>query len=126
MVTALRFRPLERGQAGDYQRLANRKALALPTLAAAAVVGVRAGVCDVVRIAVGPVAPTPLRVRQAEDALLGQPPTAEAIARAAELAQQAAQPRDSLLRGSRDYRQAMVGVLVRRALAEAVAKVEGR
>jgi CO/xanthine dehydrogenase FAD-binding subunit len=126
MVTAIRFRPLERGQAGAYQRLANRRALALPTLAAAAVVGVRDGVCDVVRVAVGPIAPTPFRARQAEAALVGQPPTAEAIARAAELAQQAAQPRDSLLRGSSDYRQAMVEVLVRRALAEAVAKVEGR
>jgi carbon-monoxide dehydrogenase medium subunit len=126
MVTAIRFRPLEAGQASAYQRLANRKALALPTLAVGTVVGVRDGLCDTVRIAVGPVAPTPFRAREAEDALMGQPPTTEAMAHAAELAEQAAQPRDSLLRGSRDYRQAMVGVLVRRALAEAVAKAEGR
>jgi CO/xanthine dehydrogenase FAD-binding subunit len=125
MVTAIRFRPLEPGQASAYQRLANRKALALPTLAVGAVVGLKDGVCDGVRIAVGPVAPTPLRAREAENVLMGQPPTSEAIARAAELAEQAAQPRDSLLRGSRDYRQAMVGVLVRRALTEAVAKAEG-
>jgi CO/xanthine dehydrogenase FAD-binding subunit len=126
MVTSIRFRPLEPGQASAYQRLANRKALALPTLAVGTVVGVQDGVCDVVRVSVGPVAPTPFRARQAEAALVGQPPTAEAIARAAELAEQAARPRDSLLRGSGDYRQAMVGVLVRRALTEAVAKVEGR
>jgi carbon-monoxide dehydrogenase medium subunit len=126
MVTAIRFRSLEPGQASAYQRLANRKALALPTLAVGAVVGVRDGVCDAVRIAVGPVAPTPFRARQAEAALRGQPPTSEAIAHAAELAGQAAQPRDSLLRGSSDYRRAMVGVLVRRALAEAVARAEGR
>ncbi len=126
MVTTIRFRPLERGQASAYQRLANRKALALPTLAVGTVVGVRDGVCDAVRISVGPVAPTPFRAREAEAALMGQPLTTEAIAHAAELAEQAAQPRDSLLRGSRDYRQAMVGVLVRRALTEAVAKAEGR
>jgi CO/xanthine dehydrogenase FAD-binding subunit len=126
MVTAVRFRPLEPGQASAYQRLANRKALALPTLAVGTVVEVKDGVCDVVRISVGPVAPTPFRAREAEDALMEQPPTSEAIAHAAELAEQAAQPRDSLLRGSSDYRQAMVGVLVRRALTEAVAKAEGR
>jgi CO/xanthine dehydrogenase FAD-binding subunit len=126
MVTTIRFRPLERGQASAYQRLANRKALALPTLAVGTVVGVRDGVCDAVRISVGPVAPTPFRAHEAEAALIGQLPTTGAIAHAAELAEQAAQPRDSLLRGSRDYRQAMVGVLVRRALTQAVAKAEGR
>jgi CO/xanthine dehydrogenase FAD-binding subunit len=126
MVTAIRFPLLEPGQASAYQRLANRKALALPTLAVGTVVGVKDGVCDAVRIAVGPVAPTPFRAREAEAALMGQPPATEAIARAAELAGQAAQPRDSLLRGSSDYRQAMVGVLVRRALTEAVAKAGGR
>jgi CO/xanthine dehydrogenase FAD-binding subunit len=126
MVTAIRFRPLEPGQASAYQRLANRKALALPTLAVGTVVGMKDGVCDAVRIAMGPVAQTPFRAREAEAALMGQPPTPEAIAHAAELAEQAAQPRDSLLRGSRDYRQAMVGVLVRRALTQAVAKAEGR
>jgi len=126
MVTAIRFPPLEPGRASAYQRLANRKALALPTLAVGAVVGVRDGVCDAVRIAVGPVAPTPFRAREAEATLMGQPPTTEAIAHAAGLAEQAAQPRDSLLRGSSDYRQTMVGVLVRRALTQAVAKAEGR
>jgi len=34
----------------------------------------------------------------------------------------AANPRDSVLRGSRDYRKAMVEVLVRRALTEAITK----
>jgi CO/xanthine dehydrogenase FAD-binding subunit len=126
MVTAIRFRPLEPSQASAYQRLANRKALALPTLAVGTVVGVRDGVCDAVRISVGPVAPTPFRAREAEAALMGQPLTTEAMAHGAKLAEQAAQPRDSLLRGSRDYRQAMVGVLVRRALTEAVAKAKGR
>jgi len=126
MVTAIRFHPLGPGQASAYQRLANRKALALPTLAVGAAVGIKDGVCNEARVAMGPVAPTPLRAREAEAALRGQPPTAAAIAHAADLAQQAARPRHSLLRGSSDYRRAMVGVLVRRALTEAVAKAEGR
>ena len=122
MVTAIRFRPLSNGWASAYQRLANRKALALPILNAAVVVGLEDGVCSEVRIAVGPVAPTPFRAREAEAALVGQPPNAETVVRAARLAADAANPRDSVLRGSRDYRKAMVEVLVRRALTEAVTK----
>jgi len=122
MVTAIRFRPLSNGWASAYQRLANRKALALPILNAAVVVGLEDGVCSEVRIAVGPVAPTPFRAREAEAALVGQPPTPEAVVRAARLAADAANPRDSALRGSRDYRKAMAEVLVRRALTQAVTK----
>jgi len=122
MVTAIRFRPLTDGWASAYQRLANRKALALPILNTAVVVGLADGVCSKVRIAVGPVAPTPFRACEAEAALLGQAPNAETLVRAARLAADAANPRDSVLRGSRDYRKAMVEVLVRRALTEAITK----
>lgn len=122
MMTAIRFRPLAEGWASAYQRLANRKALALPILNAAVVVGLEDGECSEVRIAVGPVAPTPFRAREAEAALAGQSPDAETVVRAARLAADAANPRDSVLRGSRDYRKAMVEVLVRRALTEAVTK----
>jgi carbon-monoxide dehydrogenase medium subunit len=135
MVTAIRFRPLTNGWASAYQRLANRKALTLPMLNVAVVVGLETGhrsqvtglrsngVCNQARIAIGPVASTPFRAREAEAALVGQSPDAETIAQAARLAADAADPRDSVLRGSRDYRKAMVEVLVRRALTEAIEKV---
>ncbi len=133
MVTAIRFRPLVEGWASAYQRLANRKALTLPMLNTAVVVGLELGlssrrrtetngVCSGARIAIGPVAPTPFRAREAEAALVGRALDAETIAQAARLAADAANPRDSILRGSRDYRKAMVEVLVRRALTEAVTK----
>ncbi|MBM4465915.1 MAG: xanthine dehydrogenase family protein subunit M [Chloroflexi bacterium] len=122
MVTAVRFHPLTNGWASAYQRLANRKALTLPMLNVAVVVGLEDGVCSEARIAVGPVAPTPFRAQEAEAALAGQAPGAETIAQAARLAAGAADPRDSVLRGSRDYRKAMVEVLVRRALTQALAK----
>jgi CO/xanthine dehydrogenase FAD-binding subunit len=134
MVPAIRFHPLAGGWASAYQRLANRKALTLPMLNAAVVVGLETGhrsqvtglrsnvVCNQARIAIGPVAPTPFRAREAEAALVGHAPDAETIALAARLAAGAANPRDSVLRGSRDYRKAMVEVLVRRALTEAATK----
>jgi len=119
IVTALRFSPLESSYGSAYERLAKRRSLILPILAVAAVVGIDNGHFKEVRIAMGPVAPVPLRVSAAEDSLRGRPIGQEAIKQAAAKALAAAQPRDSVLRGSREYRQAMVEVLTQRALTHA-------
>jgi len=119
MVTALRFSPLGDGMGWGFERLARRRTLVLPIVNAAAVVGVRDGYFDHVRIAVGPVAPTPFRATAAETALVGRPVEESAIADAAELAAHDARPRSSVVRGSQEYRTAMVAVLVRRALTHA-------
>lgn len=122
MITQLRFRPVGEGQAGAFERLAKRKALILPILNAAVVVGVDGAKVQMARIAIGPVATTPFVAQEAADALIGQMPDERAVARASRLASRAAQPRDSLLRGSAEYRKSMVEVLVRRALARAVSR----
>ena len=69
------------------------------------------------RITLGAVAPTIVRAEAAEASLLGQPLSDAAIARAAELAREAVRPIDDL-RASADYRRAMAGVLVERALRQ--------
>ena len=120
MVTALRFRPLAPCMGCDVQRLARRRALVLPIVNAAAIANVRDGAFVDARIAVGPVAPTPLRATAAEQVLIGGPVDAAQIARAAQLAAGDARPRSSAIRGSKEYRTAMVEVLVRRALTNAV------
>jgi carbon-monoxide dehydrogenase medium subunit len=120
LVTALRFRPLDLDMGSDFQRLAKRRALVLPIVNAGAVVALQDGRFVDVRISVGPVAPTPFRASAAEQSLLGQPADETRIAKAAQLAAADAKPRSSALRGSKTYRQAMVEVLVRRALAGAV------
>jgi carbon-monoxide dehydrogenase medium subunit len=120
MITQLRFGALGKGEGGAFERLAKRRALVLPILNTAAIVRLREHRVDGARIAIGPVAPTPFIAAEAAEALVGQTPDEASVTEAAELAAQAAQPRDSLLRGSAEYRKAVVEVLVRRALWRAI------
>ncbi|MXY98421.1 MAG: xanthine dehydrogenase family protein subunit M [Gemmatimonadetes bacterium] len=75
------------------------------------------------RIAVGAVAPTPLFVREAGDALAGQPVSEETIRRAADLARDAARP-ISDMRGTAEYRKHLTSVLTRRVVEGAVQRAK--
>ena len=70
------------------------------------------------RIALGAVAPTPIRVPSAEKVLEGMILDTETVQESAELAAQACQP-ISDLRASAGYRREMVNQLCRRGLAAA-------
>ncbi|HEY7356948.1 MAG TPA: xanthine dehydrogenase family protein subunit M [Ktedonobacterales bacterium] len=85
---------------------------------AAATLLIQDGTIAQARVVLGAVAPTPLRVRAAEAALVGQPPVEEAFQRAADLATEAARP-ISDQRASADYRRRMSGVATLRALRQA-------
>jgi CO/xanthine dehydrogenase FAD-binding subunit len=71
------------------------------------------------RIALASVAPTPLYCKEAGDALVGQPVSAESIQQAAEMARAAATPITDM-RGTTEYRSHLCAVLTRRALNTAV------
>ena len=71
------------------------------------------------RIALGSVGTTPIRAREAEAVLRGQPVKGEALREAAEKAKQAVDP-VSDFRGSAAYKREMAGVFVRRALEKAL------
>ena len=75
------------------------------------------------RIAVGAVAPTPLFVREAGDALAGQSVSGEAIQRAADLARDAARP-ISDMRGTAEYRKHLTSVLTRRVVEGAIQRAK--
>ncbi|MBC2722067.1 xanthine dehydrogenase family protein subunit M [Desulfosporosinus sp.] len=70
------------------------------------------------RIAVGSVASTQLRIKDAEDSLTNSLATLSAFEQAAELVKEAVNPIDDV-RSTASYRKQMVGVLTRRALVEA-------
>ena len=127
VLTSVRFRALGPNQGSAFERLAKRKALSLPILNATAVVTLNEGgdTFQEVRLAVGPVGPTPSRALNAEEALRGAAVEAPAIAAALEIAAQEAQPRSNPLRGSQEYRQEMVKVLLRRSIDRAVQVAQG-
>jgi CO/xanthine dehydrogenase FAD-binding subunit len=104
--------------AGKFLKLGNRKAMICALVNTAAVVSFAegGGVQDV-RIALGSVAPTPVRAYQAEAELQGKSLTPDLIAKAGTLAAEAASPIDDA-RASAWYRKEMVKVLVERALTQ--------
>ncbi len=74
------------------------------------------------RLAFTGAAPTPLRAARAEAWLRGQAPTEAAFREAARLAAQELEP-ESDLHASADYRREVGGVLARRALLQAAARI---
>jgi len=80
--------------------------------------------CVAARVALAAVAPTPLLVRPAGDALVGTTLTDADLEKAAGLARAAARP-ISDMRGDADYRRHLVGVLVKRALHTAIQRARG-
>ncbi len=81
------------GARSAYLKLRDRSSYQFALASSAVVVAVENGVVRDVRIALGGVATKPWRATAAEAALVGQPATAEAIARAADAAMQDAVPR---------------------------------
>jgi carbon-monoxide dehydrogenase medium subunit len=90
-------------------------------IVSAAVYGVpdgEAGAWKELRIALGAVAPTPIRARNAEERLKGQPLEPKLVDEAARIAAEKDALPISDLRGSADYRREMCYVLVKRALEQ--------
>jgi len=132
IVTAICFPRPESRTGTAWRRVGRRSALVLPILNCAVRVclgpdaasgtgqGPATGRITRAAIALGPVAPRPQRMRQAESFLSGRAPTADVVARAADLAAGEAQPRTSVMRASRDYRLRIIPVLVTDALNAAL------
>jgi CO/xanthine dehydrogenase FAD-binding subunit len=89
-----------------------------PIVVVAAALTVADGRCAAARLAVGGVAPTPIRLLEAEKLLQAQALGRELIAAAANEAAAQVRPAGDF-RGSVEYRQAMARVLSERALLEA-------
>ena len=124
LMTAIRFPPAPGDAGSRYLKLGRCKSGDL-ALVGVAVLGFADGTASGYRfrIALGSVAPTPLRATEAEELLATQPPGEEAFARAAEKAMTAAAP-ISDVRGTASYQQVMVRNLTLRGLRDVWAQLE--
>ena len=83
----------------------------------------RTGICTAARVSVGAVAPTPLLVNDASDALIGTSVDDTALENMAAAVRAACDP-ISDKRGSRDYRIKTAGVIARRAALKALERAK--
>jgi CO/xanthine dehydrogenase FAD-binding subunit len=104
---------------GRYLKLTPRRSMDLAMVGVAVVVVADDGICSDIRIALGAVAPTPIRARQAENIVKGQKLSEDLIKRAAWRAAEECRP-ISDHRASAEYRREMVKVLTKRAINQAI------
>jgi aerobic carbon-monoxide dehydrogenase medium subunit len=112
------------GGGGTYVRHTPRRELDIAVVGVASQLTVRDGQCVKARIALGAVAPTPVRATAAEQRLEGEAVTPALIEEAANLAVDAARP-ISDQRGSAEFRRHLVRVLTRRTLTTALQRATG-
>jgi len=96
-----------------------RVAQDISIVSAAALVGMEGKVCRKCRLAAGSVAPVPLRLRRTESLLEGERISPDLLAHIAEMAAQEVTPITDI-RSTEDYRRTVAGVLIRRAIEEAI------
>ncbi len=117
IIVAVLLPPLPEGSAGSYERLSRRRGADLALVGVSALAVPHAGGYQW-RLALCAVAPTPIRVPEAE-AVLSAGHDAVALERAAQLALAASHPIDDV-RATAAYRREMVVRLTRRALQHVV------
>lgn len=113
--------------AGDaFERFTPRSAMdiAIASAAAAVTLGPAGQEVRAVRIALGAVAPTPIRALRAEDLVRGKEPGPRLLERAGAAAMEECRPIDDL-RGTAAYRKELIRILVQRVLRQAVERARG-
>lgn len=118
LVSSLHI-PIATGTQGQsFYKLGLRQADAISLISVAVWLAREGDTIRDVRIALGAVAPRPLRAKRAEATLRGQSFNETNVRQAAQLAMEECSPIDDL-RASAKYRRRMVGVYVRRMLEQA-------
>jgi len=120
ILVAIRVPALAAGTGWAYEKL-KRKTGDWATAGAAVVMRLDGGVVTHVRVALTNLAPTAFRALEAEVALLGEPLSDATIGKAAAAAMAVADPAADL-RGDVEYKTAMAGQMVQRALRKAASR----
>lgn len=129
LLRQINILPLPERTATVFLKAGRRRAMEISIVSVAARLTLDAnGTVQIARLALGAVAPIPIRVVEAERLLEGERLRPDLLAEVAALAQQAATP-ISDVRASAAYRLHLIGVMAQRALrqcAERIVEVEGR
>ncbi|MDD3650217.1 FAD binding domain-containing protein [Immundisolibacter sp.] len=122
VLTEVTAPPPPAGSGWSYHKFLPRSADDYAAVSVAALVALDGdGKVTQARVGIGSAAPIPVLAEAAGNALVGEAPTPQTIATAAELVRDAIDPLDDL-RGSAAYKRDMAVVFTRRALAEAAAR----
>lgn len=119
IVTGFVIPPLKEGESAAYIKHAVRKAMDLAIIGVAVKLTMDGDVCKDARIALGAVAPTTMRARNAEKALIGRKLTDDVIVEASLAARDECSP-ISDIRASAEYRRDMIRVFTKRAIKQAL------
>ncbi len=124
LLAELRLPVPPSGTGAAFQRNTPRKQMDIAVVGVAVALTLSGDTIERARVALGAVAPTPLRATGAEAALQGQTADEETFARAAEAAVQDSSPITDI-RASAEYRRHLVKVMTTRLLAEAANRAKG-
>ena len=109
---------------GAYLKQKRRQGADLGVVGVAALVVMGGEIFKDVKIALGAVAPIPMRAKKAEEILRGRKLDQELLEESGEAAAGEASPIDDI-RGSADYRRELLAVLTKRAITQAIQQAEG-
>lgn len=122
ILAEIRIPMHERSATGSrFIKLGRRNSFTLSVVSVATLVKLKNGLFDDIRIAVGSVAPTPIRASKAEGCLVGRKVSIQAVEEAAKIVGSEVKP-ISDVRASAEYRKDMSSILTKRALTSSVAE----
>ncbi len=123
LLVSINFPINPSGFGASYLRFIPRNEMDIAVAAAGVSVVIENGKFTNARVSLASVAPTPLFVKEAGDALIGKSVSSESIGEAAVLAKNAATP-ISDMRGTAEYRKHLCEVLTQRALDAAIERAQ--
>lgn len=124
LLTAISIRKVANNSGGAFVKVGRRIGHDISITSCATTLALRDGTCDIIRLAFGSVAPTPIRSRKAEESLVGKRLTEDNIEEASEIAAGEVRPITDI-RASEQYRRAVSKRLARRAILAATMRAGG-
>ena len=123
LLVSIHFPPPVAGSGARYLRFIPRNEMDIAVAGAGVSVVLDNGTIKSARVALASVAPTPLFVKEAGDALAGKPANEDSVKIASAIARDAARPITDM-RGTIEYRKHLCEVLTRRALNTAIERAK--